>query len=445
MGSSHVRRVSAGVVVAAFLALVQTVHTQRATRPAAAANSASTPLPAGAIVPFKIQIPNAVLTDLKQRLSQARFADEIPGANWDYGTNLAYLKTLVDYWRDKYDWRAHEKRLNQFDQFKTNIDGVDIHFIHQRSKSPTAMPLLLLNGWPSSIVEYEKVIGPLTDPVAYGGRAEDSFHVIIPAMPGFGFTGKPLERGYNPERIAGIWVQLMARLGYTRYGAHGSDWGSGIATRVALNDAAHVTALHLAGCGGAPVPTAANAGAQAPTPPPASAVNSLVNAAHNLGYQELQSTKPQTLGQGLSDSPLGLASWIVEKWYGWSDHDGDLDKVVTKDELLTNIMIYWVTNTGASSARIYYESRHVPGGLAATPFPRPEQRVTVPTGCGAFPSQYDRRGTPANTDTAEARKAADTRYNIVHFTTMPRGGHFPAFEQPKLWVDDLRAFFRDRR
>lgn len=446
MGPSHVRRVSAGVVVAALLALVHTVHAQRAVEPAAAVNSASTlrPAGAGAIVPFKIQIPNAVLTDLKQRLSQARFADEIPGANWDYGTNLAYLKTLVDYWRDKYDWRVHEKRLNQFDQFKTNIDGVDIHFIHQRSKSPNAMPLLLLNGWPSSIVEYEKVIGPLTDPVAHGGRAEDSFHVIIPAMPGFGFTGKPLGRGYHPERIAGIWVQLMARLGYTRYSAHGSDWGSGIATRVALNDAAHVTALHLAGCGGAPAPPAANAGARAPTPP-VSGVNSLVNAAHNLGYQELQSTKPQTLGQGLSDSPVGLASWIVEKWHGWSDHDGDLDKALTKDELLTNIMIYWVTNSGASSARIYYESRHMLGGLASTPFPRPEQRVTVPTGCGAFPSQYDRRGTPANTDSAEARKAAETRYNIVHFTTMPRGGHFPAFEQPKLWVDDLRAFFRDRR
>jgi len=444
MNSIDIRRISAGLIVTAILGFVQTVHAQRAAEPAASARSGSTPRPADApaIVPFKIQVPDAVLTDLKQRLSQARFADEFPDAGWDYGTNLAYLKGLVDYWRDHYDWRAHEKKLNEFDQFNTNIDGVDIHFIHQRSKNANAMPLLLLNGWPSSIVEYAKVIGPLTDPVAYGGRAEDSFHVVIPSMPGFGFSGKPRERGYDPERIARMWVQLMARLGYTRYAAHGSDWGSGIATRVALNDAAHVAALHLAGCGGAPEPAAANAGTP---PPPVTGVNSAVNAAHNLGYQEIQSTKPQTLGQGLSDSPVGLASWIIEKWYGWSDHDGDLEKVFTKDELLTNIMIYWVTNSGTSSARIYYESRHMLGGLAPTPFPRPEGRVTVPTGCGAFPSQYDRRGTPITTNTVEARKAAETRYNIVHFTTMPRGGHFPAFEQPKLWVDDIRAFVRTVR
>jgi pimeloyl-ACP methyl ester carboxylesterase len=391
-----------------------------------------------AIIPFKIHVPDAALTDLKRRLSQGRFADELADSGWDYGTNLAYLKSLIEYWRDKYDWRAQERRLNAFDQYKTTIDGVDIHFIHQRSKNPNATPLLLLNGWPSSIIEYEKVIGPLTDPVAYGGRAEDSFHVVIPSMPGFGFSGKPREKGYNPERIARMWVQLMARLGYTRYAAHGSDWGNGIATRVAVDDPAHVTALHLAGCGAAPAAPAPNAGNQEPAPP---IPNSAVNAAHNLGYQEIQSTKPQTLGYALSDSPSGLASWIIEKWYGWSDHDGDLERVFTKDELLTNIMIYWVTNSGASSTRIYYESRHMLGGLAPTPFPRPEVRVSTPTGCGSFPRQYDRRETPVDTSSAEARKAAEARYNVVHFTTMPHGGHFPAFEQPKLWVDDIRAFF----
>jgi microsomal epoxide hydrolase len=181
-----------------------------------------------------------------------------------------------------------------------------------------------------------------------------------------------------------------------------------------------------------------------PPRPSAPEANSAVNAAHNLGYQEIQSTKPQTLGQGLSDSPVGLASWIVEKWYGWSDHDGDLDKVYSKDELLTNIMIYWVTNSITSSSRLYYESRHMLGGLAPTPFPRPETRVSTPTGCGAFPTQYDRRGA-ASTDLAEARRGADTRYNVVHFTTMPRGGHFPAFEQPTLWVNDIREFFRGQR
>jgi pimeloyl-ACP methyl ester carboxylesterase len=411
-------RVAAGLLMAAALAVEPTVHSQRAD-----------------VVPFRIQVPNAVLSDLKQRLSRARFADELQDTGWDYGTNLAYLKALVEYWRDKYNWRTEENRLNSFDQFKTTIDGVDIHFIHQRSKNRNAMPLLLLNGWPSSIVEYEKVIGPLTDPVAHGGRLEDSFHVVIPSMPGFGFSGKPRERGYDPERIARMWVQLMARLGYTRYSAHGSDWGSGIATRVALDDPSHVAALHLAGCGG---------GAPAATPAPSPAANSAVNAAHNLGYQEIQSTKPQTLGQGLSDSPVALASWIIEKWYGWSDHDGDVEKTFTKDELLTNVMIYWVTNSGASSARIYYESRHMLGGpLPASPFVQPTGRVAAPTGCGAFPTQYDRRATPANANTEAARKAAETRFNIVHFATMPHGGHFPALEQPTLWVDDIRAFFQE--
>jgi pimeloyl-ACP methyl ester carboxylesterase len=421
MSCRHVRFVFSGLALTAILVVSEVAYSQRGAE--------------SAIVPFKIQVPDAVLADLKRRLAQARFADEFPDAGWDYGTNLAYLKSIVEYWRDKYDWRAQAKRLNAFDQFKTNIDGVDIHFIHQRSKNPNAMPLLLLNGWPSSIIEYEKVIGPLTDPVAYGGRAEDSFHVVIPSMPGFGFSGKPRERGYNPERIARMWIPLMARLGYTRYAAHGSDWGNGIATRVALDDPAHVVALHLAGCAAAPAPNVQD------QVRPASIPNSAVNAAHNLGYQEIQSTKPQTLGQGLSDSPVGLASWIIEKWYGWSDQDGDLEKVFTKDELLTNIMIYWVTNSGTSSTRIYYESRHMLGGLAPTPFPRPEARVNAPTGCGSFPLQYDRRGAPVDTSSPEARKAAEARYNVVHFTTMPHGGHFPAFEQPKLWVDDIRAFY----
>jgi pimeloyl-ACP methyl ester carboxylesterase len=424
MNAMNLRRISALLLVAAIFVFVQTVHTQRTS---------------DAITPFKIQVPNSVLTDLKQRLSQARFADELQDVEWDYGTNLVYLKRLVDYWRDKYDWRAQEKKLNELDQFKTTIDGVDIHFVHQRSKNPNAMPLLLLNGWPSSIVEYMKVIGPLTDPVASGGRAEDSFHLVIPSMPGYGFSGKPRERGYNPERIARMWAPLMARLGYTRYVVHGSDWGSIIANRVALNDPAHVAGLHLAGCGGAPAP------ATAAPPAPAAGVNRLVNGAHNLGYQEIQATKPQTLGHGLSDSPIGLASWIVEKWYGWSDHDGDMEKVYTKDELLTNVMIYWVTNSGTSSARLYFESRHMDGGLAPSLIVRPEGRVTVPTGCGAFPRQYDRRGTAIATNTDEARKAAETRYNIVHFTTMPHGGHFPAIEQPKPWVDDIRAFVRTAR
>jgi pimeloyl-ACP methyl ester carboxylesterase len=383
-----------------------------------------------AVVPYRIQIPESVLTDLKQRLARVRFADELTAADWNYGTNLAYLQELVGYWRDRYDWRVHERRLNQFDQFTTTIDGVEIHFVHQRSKAPNAMPLLLLNGWPSSIVEYEKIIMPLSA----------DFHVVVPSMPGFGFSGKPREVGYNVERIAGMWVQLMARLGYPRYVVHGSDWGSGVANRMALRDASHVAGLHMAGCGGGAAPAGGAAG-----PPPAIVEptrNLLVNNAHNLGYQEIQSTKPQTLGHALSDSPVGLASWIVEKWYGWADHDGDLEKVFTKDQLLTNVMIYWVTNSGASSARIYQEGRHMGGVLNPTPFPRPEARVTVPTGCGAFPWQYDRRATPPGPDLAAARKGAEARFNIVHFTQLEHGGHFPALEQPQLWMDDLRAFIR---
>src|SRR5882762_10221729 len=265
------------VVAVSMIAVLAPAGFAYAQRPTESA-TASSP----AIVPFKIHVPDSVLSDLKRRLAQSRFADEFPDAGWDYGTNLSYLKSLVEYWRDKYDWRAQEKRLNAFDQSRTNIDRVDIHFIHQRSKNPAAMPLLLLNGWPSSIMEYEKVIGPLTDPVAYGGRVEDSFNVVIPSMPGFGFSGKPRERGYNPERIAKIWVQLMTRLGYTKYVAHGSDWGSSIATRVALDDPAHVVALHVAGCGAAPAGPAADAGDHGRSP---SIPNSAVNAAHNLGYQ----------------------------------------------------------------------------------------------------------------------------------------------------------------
>src|SRR5262245_51130900 len=386
-----------------------------------------------AIVPFKIQVPDAVLRDLKTRLDRARFADEFPEAGWDYGTNLQYIQSLMTYWRDRYDWRAQERRLNRFSQFKTNIGGLDIHFIHQKSSDPNARPLLLLNGWPSSPVEYDKVIEALTKgPVA--------FHVVVPSMPGYGFSDKPRERGYNPERMAQVWATLMARLGYSRYIVHGSDWGVSVATYLALNDAAHVTALHLAGCPGGVVGQATPPQAPPPgtPPPPVSA---------NLGYQEIQTTKPQTLGQGLSDSPVGLASWIIDKWHSWSDHDGDLEKVYTKDELLTNVMIYWVTNSGTSSARLYYETRHVDGRLQPTFFgsfmpPLAKGRVTVPTGCGLFPSQFDNRGLTINRDPGVARKNAQTRYNVVHQTIADRGGHFPALEQPQAWMDDLRTFAR---
>ena len=426
--------VAANITFAAAAATILAAGLNAQTPPRPSASSGS-----DAIVPFRIQVPDAVLRDLKGRLERARFADEFPDAGWDYGTNLNYIQSLMTYWRDRYDWRAQERRLNRFSQFKTNIGGLDIHFIHQKSNDPAALPLLLLNGWPSSPVEYDKVIEPLTSASkASGGTGTQAFHVVVPSMPGYGFSDKPRERGYDPERIAQVWATLMARLGYSRYIVHGSDWGISVATYLALADSSHISALHLAGCPG---------GLIGPPPPPPAGTAPPPRASSNLGYQEIQTTKPQTLGQGLSDSPLGLASWIIDKWHSWSDHDGDLEQVYTKDELLTNIMFYWVTNSGTSSARLYYESRHVNGQLSpaffATFMPAMSRgKVTVPTGCGAFPSQYDNRGLPINRDPALVRKAAETRYNVVHATIASKGGHFPALEQPQAWMDDLRTFVR---
>jgi pimeloyl-ACP methyl ester carboxylesterase len=437
-GGMDVRTVAArmmrAVLVAAAIAATAGVANPGAQSTSRASGSGGSE----AIVPFRIQVPDAVLADLKSRLERARFADEFPDAGWDYGTNLNYLRSLVTYWRDRYDWRAQERRLNRFSQFKTNIGGLDIHFIHQKSTDPGALPLLLLNGWPSSPVEYDKVIEPLTRTAKVGDGMSPAFHVVVPSMPGYGFSDKPRERGYNPERMAQVWAALMARLGYSRYLVHGSDWGISVATYLALADSAHITGLHLAGCpggglGGPPPPPTPGA------PPP--------RVSSNLGYQEIQTTKPQTLGHGLSDSPLGLASWIIDKWHSWSDHDGDLETVYSKDDLLTNIMIYWITNSGTSSARLYYESRHVDGALQPTFFatfmpPMTRGKVTVPTGCGSFPSQFDNRGVPINRNPAIARKSAETRYNVVHQTIAEKGGHFPALEQPQAWMDDLRTFVR---
>jgi pimeloyl-ACP methyl ester carboxylesterase len=393
---------------------------------------------ADAIVPFRIHVPEPVLTDLRGRLARARLPDEIDGAGWDYGTSTAYLKTLLVYWRRGYDWRAQEHALNRFAHFKTTIDGVEIQFVHERSPVPGATPVLLLNGWPSSIVEFEKVIGPLTDPVAHGGQTSDAHDVVAPDMPGFGFSGKARERGMNPEHVAAIWATLMARLGYTKYAIQGSDWGFVIGTRLAIRDREHVSALHIETCQGAPAP--APPATQTPLPPRTTFAGS--------AYYELHSTKPQTLGVSLSDSPVGLLSWIVEKWQAWSDHAGDVETVFTKDELLTNVMMYWVTNTGPSSMRMYYEARHVDGRLLPVftdgllP-PLPDGRVTAPTGCALFTRQFDNNQSngPANLDAA--RRAAQTRYNVVRFERLPKGGHFAALEQPALWVDELRAFLRE--
>ena len=381
-----------------------------------------------AIRPFTIFVPDAVLADLKARLAIARFPDSLQGDGWIHGTDIGYVKQLVAYWRDRFDWRAQERALNAFEQFTTNIDGLTIHFIHRRSKQPNAFPLLITHGWPGSFVEFTKIIGPLTDPVAHGGRPEDAFDVVIPSIPGFAFSDKPREPGYAPARIAAIEAKLMARLGYRRYGAQGGDWGSIISTQVALNDAPHVAGLHINMCtGAAPVDGDPNAGLSEAEKDRLKLRQAF--QAEETGYQQIQGTKPQTIGIALNDSPVGLAAWIVEKFRTWCDCDGNPEKIFTKDELLTNIMLYWATQTAASSARIYYESRHA---VAAPGGPR---RVEVPTACADFPKEI----------IWAPRRWLEPRYNITRWTEMPRGGHFAAFEQPDLLVDDVRAFFRTVR
>jgi pimeloyl-ACP methyl ester carboxylesterase len=379
-----------------------------------------------AIEPFRISVSDAVLQDLEMRLARTRWPDEIEGSGWDYGTDLGYARELVTYWREKFDWRAQERRLNQFDQFTTNVDGLRVHFIHQRSKNPRAMPLVLTHGWPGSIFEFTKVIGPLTDPASHGGRAADAFHVVAISLPGFGFSGKPRERGYGPQKMAAIISTLMARLGYSRYGVQGGDWGGIISRLIALNDAEHVSGLHLNFCTVGPPPGASDPNAGVPPSELARMQERQSFMENERGYSQIQATKPQTLGYALNDSPAGLAAWIVEKFRAWCDCDGNVEKKFTKDELLTNITIYWTTETATSSARIYYENR-VAGGT--------QGRVAVPTACALFPKEI----------TLPPRRWVEARYNLTRWTEMPRGGHFAALEEPELLVEDVREFFRALR
>ena len=395
--------------------------------PAAASQEAAA---AAAIRPFKITVPSSVLTDLKERLRRARFPEAIPGTNWNDGTDLAYLKEFVAYWRDKYDWRAHERRLNRFDQFTTLIDGIDIHFVHQRSKNPNAVPLLLLNGWPSSLAEYAKVIMPLVDPAAHGALADQAFHVVIPSMPGFGFSGKRTTYGYTPDRMARMWATLMARLDYDRYVIAASDWGAFVGERVAMIDAAHVQAIYIQEI----CPTGSRR-----TIPSRQMSRWLASMAGT------NTALPQTRGYGLSDSPVDLAAWILGAYKWLPDNGGNIEGAHTKDEMLTNITIWWVTNSGTSASRIYYETTLGKNGELLEFFSGhhpsdPQWQVTVPTGCAMFPGS---RGPRAITEAErkQTQELARQHFNVVYWSELPRGGHFAAEEQPEIWIKDVRNFF----
>jgi pimeloyl-ACP methyl ester carboxylesterase len=421
-------RLSAHLILGAGLAACSGGATPATTSGNAPPTLTAGPSPTGTeVVPFTIHVPDAVLTDLKERLARTRLPDTIEGSGWTYGTDLAYLKELITYWREKFDWREQERRLNAFEQFRTNIDGINVHFVHRRSAQPNALPLLVTHGWPGSFVEFTKIIDPLSNPTAHGGRAQDAFHVVAASIPGYGFSDAPRQPGYGPARMAEILAKLMARLGYTRYGAQGGDWGSIISRTLAIQDAEHVAGLHLNFCfGGAPAGGASAIDAL----PPAEAEKvrgRLFATGEEQGYSGIQGTKPQTLGYALNDSPAGLAAWIVEKFRSWCDCDGNVEKKFTKDELLTNITLYWVTQTPTSSARLYYESRHA-GPLDA-------RRVEVPTGCAIFPREL----------TYAPRVWLEPRMNLVHWSELPRGGHFAALEEPELLVDDVRKFFSGLR
>ncbi|MFB9263860.1 epoxide hydrolase family protein [Bradyrhizobium erythrophlei] len=373
-----------------------------------------------AITPFRISVSDDLLEDLRARLRRTRWPDAELVDDWSQGAPLQWIKDVCRYWAEDYDWRQRETRLNRFPQFATAIDGLDIHFIHARSPHPDAMPLIITHGWPGSVVEFHKVIEPLTNPTAHGGSAADAFHVVCPSLPGFGFSAKPTTTGWGVDRIAKAWAVLMERLGYARYAAQGGDWGSAVTTAIGAQDAAHCTGIHIT----LAMATRPNVEGQ-PTPQETRALEGIKYYADwDSGYSKQQSTRPQTLGYGLTDSPSGQAAWILEKFWAWTDCDGHPENILSRDELLDNVMLYWVTETATSSARLYWES--------FGPNKRTPHKVAVPTGVAVFPKEI----------VTPVRKWMETNYtNIRHWSEMPKGGHFSAFEQPELFVGEVRKFF----
>jgi pimeloyl-ACP methyl ester carboxylesterase len=376
------------------------------------------------IRPFRIDVPESELTDLHERLARTRWPEPETVDDWSQGIPLAYVQDLCDYWRTSYDWRAREAALNRFPQFTTALDGLDIHFLHVRSPEPDALPLVITHGWPGSVVEFHKVIEPLTDPVAHGGDAADAFHVVCPSLPGYGFSGRPSAPGWKTPHIAEQWAVLMTRLGYDRYGAQGGDWGASVTTSIGQQDPERCVGIHLNMVIAFP-----DGDMGEPTEDEKAALAALMHyQKQEAGYSTQQSTRPQTLGYGLVDSPAGQAAWIVEKFYAWTDCDGHPENVLTRDELLDNVMLYWIPGTGASSGRLYWESFNDFGTKLG--------KVQIPMGAMMLPKEIIR----------PSRRWAETRFSdIRQWNELDRGGHFAAFEQPELFVDEVRSFFRQVR
>jgi epoxide hydrolase len=375
------------------------------------------------IVPFQVAVPEADIDDLRYRLRHTRWPEPATVDDWTQGVPLPYLRDLCEYWLDGYDWAAAVRRLNRFPQFRTVIDGLSVHFVHVRSPEPDALPLVITHGWPGSVAEFSKVIEPLADPVAHGGDAGDAFHVVCPSLPGYGFSGKPDRPGWGTARTADAWSQLMTRLGYSRYGAQGGDWGAQVTTGLGLRHPEHLVGIHLNMPGVIPDPATMDDLTDAEQ----AALASLdYYSKQDSGYAKQQSTRPQTIGYSLVDSPAGLCAWIVEKFWSWTDCDGDPANVLTRDEMLDNVMLYWLPGTGASSARLYWESLRRP---LLDP-------VLIPVGCSIFPKEIIR----------PSRRWAARHFPDLRYWNEPaKGGHFAAFEQPATFVDEVRAAFRTFR
>jgi len=375
------------------------------------------------ITPFKIQASDEAIDDLRRRLQATRWPEAETVDDWTQGIPLSYVQEVCTYWAEKYDWRAREARLNTFPQFKTELDGLGIHFIHVKSPVADALPLVLTHGWPGSIAEFQKVIGPLSDPAAHGGDAKDAFHVVCPTLPGYGYSDKPKSKGWGVEKIADTWGALMQRLGYSRYVAQGGDWGAMVTTCIGAQDPDHCAAIHL----NMPIVPPDPATMTELTEPEQSALAGMKHYQDwDSGYSKQQSTRPQTLGYGLVDSPAGQAAWILEKFWAWTDCDGHPENALTRDELLDNVMLYWLTASGASSARLYWESF---GGNRAV-------EVKVPVGCSIFPKEIFR----------SSKRWAEKHFNeLIYWNALDKGGHFAAFEQPETFVNEVRSCFRKVR